>query len=108
MRGPTDRVWVTVMCRRRLFESRSGTKLTCLVRLIPASLLMVTPLVLLPSCPSIPRRVSTMPPPIDRRGNRPNRRNITFKRACIPPRLMFPVYILMFLMITELSAGRLR
>lgn len=75
--GLTVKVCVTVMCRRRLFDSRLGQRLSPLVKLIPASRPPVSVAVLAPESPRIATGFLTIPLNIDRRGKRPKSRNIT-------------------------------
>lgn len=74
---PAYRVWVTVTCRRRLFERPRGHLLVPRVTLMCPSVVTVTLAVLLPSPPRSPTGVSARPLSIATPGHRPNRRNIT-------------------------------
>lgn len=80
--GCTVSVCVTVMCRRRLLDSRFGQVLVPRLTCIPVSSVCVLPLVLRWSCFNIPCGVTIRPLSIDRRGNRPHRRKINFMCPC--------------------------
>lgn len=87
--GCTVSVWVTVICRRRLLESREGTPSVRELMFMWVSRLTVSRLVLPPLTRCIPTRVSAMPlrtaPPV----NRPNDRNITLILVSRPVSLPF-------------------
>lgn len=97
IRGPTVSVCMTVMCRRRLFDSWLGQLAVPLVKLNCLSSLWVLSLELDCEMFSIPCGVRAMPLRMATRGNRPNRRKMTLTCPWMLLKLILDVAILTLL-----------